>query len=65
MRPLNNGVSMRKLLGAAALTLIGCQDLAVSNPNEPDRARATEQPTSAESFVASSFRTWWPVAARS
>ncbi|MHB1224171.1 MAG: hypothetical protein ACYC2G_09050 [Gemmatimonadaceae bacterium] len=49
-------------LGAAvgALALAGCQDLAVTNPNEPDRDRATQQPVSVESFVASSFRTWWP-----
>ena len=45
------------LLGA-----IACQDLAVTNPNEPDRERATKQPVSAESFVSSSFRSWWPVA---
>jgi hypothetical protein len=53
---------MRKLkfaLGAGALALAGCQDLAVSNPNEPDRDRATRQPTSAESFVSSAFRNWW------
>jgi hypothetical protein len=53
---------MRYLLAAAALTLAGCQELEVTNPNEPDRERATKQPTAAESFVASSFRTWWPVA---
>jgi hypothetical protein len=56
----------RALLGGAAsltlLALAACQELAVSNPNEPDRERATQQPTSAESFVASAFRTWWPVA---
>jgi hypothetical protein len=45
------------LVAAAA-----CQDLAVTNPNEPDRTRATQQPAAVESFVASSFRTWWPVA---
>jgi hypothetical protein len=50
-------------VGAAALLgAMACQDLAVQNPNEPDRERATKQPVSAESFVASSFRTWWPVA---
>lgn len=43
------------------LTLASCQDLAVTNPNLPDATRATEQPTAAESFVATSFRTWWPV----
>ncbi len=46
------------LLGSVALA--GCQDLAVTNPNVPDRDRATQQPLSVESFVASSFRTWWP-----
>jgi hypothetical protein len=45
------------LLAAAA-----CQDLSVTNPNEPDRERATKQPVSAESFVSTSFRTFWPVA---
>jgi hypothetical protein len=50
-------------VGAAALLgAMACQELAVTNPNEPDRERATKQPVSAESFVASSFRTWWPVA---
>lgn len=44
----------------SALALAGCQDLAVENPNEPDRNRATQQPLSVESFVSSAFRTWWP-----
>lgn len=55
---------MRRILPVAvaglALALAGCQDLAVTNPNEPDRERATQQPTAAEQFVASAFRTWWP-----
>jgi hypothetical protein len=53
---------MKYLLGLMALIAAGCQELDVVNPNEPDRTRATQQPTAAESFVASSFRTWWPVA---
>src|SRR5678809_1784579 len=59
------GEQMHRLkysLGVAALIVTGCQDLDVTNPNAPDRGRATKQPTSAESFVATSFRTWWPVA---
>jgi hypothetical protein len=52
---------MRRLLPILAIGAIACQDLTVSNPNLPDRARATQQPTAAESFVATSFRTWWPV----
>jgi hypothetical protein len=43
------------------LATVACQDLTVPNFNEPDRERATKQPVSAESFVASSFRTLWPV----
>lgn len=50
---------MRKLIPALALLAIGCQDLDVTNPNEPDRDRATQQPEATEAFVATSFRTWW------
>jgi hypothetical protein len=46
----------------AALALASCQDLTVENQNEPDRSRATRQSTATESFVASAFRSWWPVA---
>jgi hypothetical protein len=46
-------------VGAVALAISGCQDLNVTNPNNPDRTRATQDPATVESFVASSFRTWW------
>jgi hypothetical protein len=55
---------MRKVkisLCITAFAFAGCQELEVTNPNAPDRERATQQPTAAESFVATSFRTWWPV----
>lgn len=52
---------LRVLLPLLALALTSCQELAVTNPNLPDALRATQQPTAAETFVASSFRTWWPV----
>jgi len=52
---------MRKIIPALALLLVGCQDLAVTDPNAPDRARATESTAAVETFVASAFRTWWPV----
>src|SRR5688500_13152120 len=48
--------------GVLALAVAGCQDLTVSNSNEPDRERATRQPSATEQFVASAFRTWWPEA---
>ncbi|HYC52531.1 MAG TPA: hypothetical protein VEB19_15570 [Gemmatimonadaceae bacterium] len=50
---------MKKILPALALLLVGCQDLDVTNPNEPDRDRATRQPAATETFVASAFRPWW------
>jgi hypothetical protein len=54
---------MRKLIPILALAagLTACQELAITNPNLPDRERATQQPTATESFVATAFRTWWPV----
>ena len=51
---------MRRLLPLLALAVLSCQSLEVTNPNLPDRARATQQPTAAESFVSTAFRTWWP-----
>lgn len=53
---------MRKATPILALAILACQTLEVTNPNLPDRGRATQQPTAAESFVSTSFRTWWPVA---
>ena len=49
------------ILPFLGLSIVACQDLAVTNPNLPDRGRATQQATAVESFVATSFRTWWPV----
>lgn len=43
-----------------AFALAGCQDLAVTNPNEPDRDRATSQPASVEAVVSTAFRSFWP-----
>src|SRR5918999_1254927 len=53
---------MRKLSPVLAVLASACQGLEVTNPNRPDRLRATQQPTAAESFVSSAFRTWWQVA---
>jgi hypothetical protein len=52
---------MRKTTLGLALLLTACQELRVTNPNEPDRDRATSQPLATEAIVASSFRKWWPV----
>ena len=56
--------TQKRILGALPallVTLASCQDLEVTNPNLPDAERATSQPTATETFVATSFRTWWPV----
>jgi len=50
---------MRTLIPALALLLVACQDLDVTNPNEPDRVRATQQAAATEAFVGTAFRTWW------
>lgn len=47
---------------AGMVVLSGCQDLAMTNPNLADRDRATRQPTTVETLVATSFRNWFPVA---
>ena len=54
---------MRRLklsLALVSAAAIGCQDLAVTNPNNPDRGRALEQPSSVEALASSAFRSWWP-----
>ncbi len=53
MRPLH-------YLGATLLVgLVGCQELAVTNPNNPDRERATRTPGDVQTIAASSFVTLW------
>jgi hypothetical protein len=44
------------LMGAL---VCGCQELAVTNPNDPDRDRATAQPEAVEALVSSAFAGWW------
>ena len=44
---------------AAALLLGACYDLTVTNPNEPDRARALASPEDAVALVSGSFKTWF------
>jgi hypothetical protein len=45
------------VLAGAALT--GCQDLGVTNTNDPDRTRATGQPAAVEALISSGFGLWW------
>jgi hypothetical protein len=46
-------------LALAAAVLSACQELAVTNPNNPDRGRVTRQPTAVEALVSSAFALWW------
>lgn len=62
MQTTQNRFRVLALVPLLALSLTSCQELAVTNPNLPDALRATQQPTASETFVASAFRTWWPVA---
>lgn len=50
-----------RLLGpVVALLAIGCGDLEVTNPNNPDRDRSTRQPADVQTLIGSSFTTFWP-----
>jgi hypothetical protein len=51
----------RAAVAAAAVLLAGCQDMAVTNPNNPDIATAFRDPVNVESAVATSFRAFWGV----
>ncbi len=49
------------LLGAGALlfSALACQDLQVTNPNNPDREVVVNSPTDVESLISTSFRRWF------
>lgn len=42
-----------------AAVVAGCQDLGITNTNDPDRRRATGQPAAIEALIASAFGLWW------
>src|SRR6266508_6571465 len=46
-------------LAVAATFVAACQDLQVTNPNNPDRDRVKETPSAGEGLVASAFGLWW------
>ena len=50
---------MTILLVALAMGTAGCQDLDVTNLNEPDRERVLSRPGDVESLIASSFKPWF------
>lgn len=46
------------VFGAAAAAL-GCADLSVTNPANPDRERVLASPGDVKALIGGSFRTWW------
>ena len=44
---------------ACLLLLAGCQDLAVENPNNPDRSAAYQQPGDVVNLISGTFQDWW------
>ena len=49
-----------QIAGAAVILVVASAcDLEVTNPNEPDRARALSEPGDVESLIAGSYSTWW------
>ena len=57
-------MDMRKrfpeIVGVVALVFVaGCDSLNISNPNEPDRARALTNPTAVQAVALGGFRTWY------
>ncbi|MFW5952152.1 MAG: hypothetical protein ACOCVZ_08565, partial [Gemmatimonadota bacterium] len=47
------------VLAAMLLMAGGCQDLDVTNPNDPDRDRALAQPEDVETMLGGTWTTWW------
>ena len=47
------------LIGILSISVIGCQDLAVENPNNPDRAVAFSQPGDVVNLVRGTFSNFW------
>ena len=53
--------TIAKIIGLALAggLVTGCQELFVTNPNNPDREQATGQPAAVEGLIASAFLLWW------
>jgi hypothetical protein len=47
------------IVALAGTLVAGCQELVVTNPNNPDQGRAVGQPAAVEALVASAFLGWW------
>lgn len=53
-------IKMRSaIFGAGALLFVGCNDLDVTNPNNPDVARALASPDDVRTLAISTLRSWY------
>ncbi|HEY8469292.1 MAG TPA: hypothetical protein VIL18_06610 [Longimicrobiales bacterium] len=46
-------------VGILAAAVVACQDLEVTNPNNPDREVVARSPSDVEALISSSFRQWF------
>ncbi len=47
------------VVGALAFSALACQDLNITNPNNPDREVVVSSASDVESLISSSFRQWF------
>lgn len=47
------------IVGALAFSALACQDLDITNPNNPDRAVVVSSAEDVETLIAASFRVWF------
>src|SRR5688500_9861987 len=47
------------LLGALAVGLAGCQDMDVTNPNDPNRESVLNSPSDVQALISSTFRAFF------
>jgi hypothetical protein len=45
--------------GAVVVSAVACQDLSVTNPNNPDREVVVSSPSDVETLISTSFRSWF------
>ena len=47
------------VVGALAFSALACQDLDITNPNNPDRDVVVESSSDTEALISTSFRRWF------
>ncbi len=49
------------LVGSLGVAAVGCRDLSVANPNDPDRDRAGQTPSDVQALISGAFYGWYLV----